>query len=71
MERKLPERRYNTDEVEEDISDIWSIWGELGRKCFSRQKTRAHYYPSFDAHFSSQSIIQFYVQPKCLLHISC
>lgn len=25
MERKLPERRYNTDEMEEDISDIWSI----------------------------------------------
>lgn len=45
MERKLPERRYNTDEMEEDISDIWSIGGELGRKMLPRQKTRAHYYP--------------------------
>ena len=60
MERKLPERRYTTDEMEEDISDIWSIWGELGRKCFSRQKTHAHYSLSSDAHFSSQSTIQFY-----------
>ena len=61
MERKLPERRYNTDEMEEDISDILNIWGESGRKCFLRQKTHAHSCLSFDVRFSSQSMIQYCV----------